>query len=228
MAKEILKIIPGVLEGGSFKFEETNKIEVCFNPTDYSVNKSNQFSEEKNRGLGSGLIQFSHGNSGSLTLKLLLDTYAVAGDTKEDVRKKYIEKLEKLIEIDGEIHAPPPCQVIWGSLVYTGVVESIDKEYILFTGDGTPVRARVTLKLKEFVPVEIQVKKYAMSSPDRRKVFTVKEGDSIWMLANKAYGDPGSWRVIAEANKIDDPKELDAGQDIIIPVLVKNRGMVSH
>jgi nucleoid-associated protein YgaU len=45
------------------------------------------------------------------------------------------------------------------------------------------------------------------------------EGDSIWNMANKAYGDPGMWRVIADANDIDDPAKIEMGKDLIIPVL---------
>ena len=40
-------------------------------------------------------------------------------------------------------------------------------------------------------------------------------------MAYTAYGDPGLWRVIAHANNIDDPLEVETGRDLIIPALKK-------
>ena len=217
-----LKIIKGKKQGSSFKYNSSDSssiIDICFNPTDYTVNKSNSYNEAKIPGLGSPIIQFNQGNAQSLSIKLLLDTQTNEKKQKEDVREKYIEKFEKLIKLDSDLHAPPPCKVLWGTLEFIGVCESLDKEYILFSSDGKPVRARVTLKFKEYLPLDVQVKEASLSSPDRRKLFTVKEGDSIWLLADKAYGDPGFWRVIAEANYIDNPRELELGMELIIPVL---------
>lgn len=220
--KNKLSIIRGKLEGKKVKFDDKDNgavINICFNPTEYSINKSNAFSEANIPGLGSPIIQFNRGNVKTLSLELLLDTYTY--EKGEDLRKKYIEKLEKLIEIDGELHAPPPCKVVWGSLEFVGVLESLRKSYVLFLDDGTPVRARVTLSFKEYIPVEIQVKASPHSSPDRVKRYLVKECDSLWQISNKAYGDPSYWRLIAEWNNIDNPRFLEIGKEISIPPLSK-------
>jgi len=231
LIKNKLKIIRGKSQGSKVQFNDKDAdsvIEVSFNPTDYSVKKSNDFSEVKIPGLTAPLIQFNQGSTRTLNMELLLDTYSttdpanIKGMIKTvDVRKKYIEKFEKLIAIDSELHAPPPCKVVWGSLDFVGILDSLDKKYILFDSDGIPVRARVTLSFKEYIPVETQVKGASTASPDRRKLFRVSEGDNIWLLADKAYGDPALWRVIAEANHIDDPKELALGRELIIPVLTR-------
>ena len=36
----------------------------------------------------------------------------------------------------------------------------------------------------------------------------MKQGDSLWQISAKAYGDSGQWRVIAEANDIEIPRFL--------------------
>jgi hypothetical protein len=214
-----LTIIVGTYSGKKAIFDEGKKIEVPFNPSEYSVDKSNSFSEATIPGLGSPIIQFTSGNTKTLSLELLLDTQAY--DDGEDIRRKYIDKLEKLVEIDGELHAPPPCKVIWGTFEFVGVLDSLGKRYVLFLDDGTPVRARVTLSFKEYVPVEIQVRETPRSSPDRFKRHLIKEGDSLWYLSYKHYGEPGQWRVIADANKIDNPRILGAGEEIVVPPLEK-------
>ena len=46
---------------------------------------------------------------------------------------------------------------------------------------------------------------------------TVKQGDTLWGLAQKHYGDGSRWREIASANGIMDPRTLQIGQAITIP-----------
>jgi hypothetical protein len=214
-------IIQGTPGGTEVTFEDGNKIEVTFNPTEYSINKSNSFAESKIPGLISPIIQFNQGNTRTLKVDLLLDTQDSEELEKEDVRDKYIGPLEKLLALDSELHAPPPCKVLWGSLEFVGLLESMDKTYILFTNEGIPVRAKVKLSFKEFVPLGLQVRNPPLNSPDRRKLFKMIQGDSIWHMAYKAYGDPGLWRIIANANNIDDPANIEMGKDMIIPVLKK-------
>lgn len=201
-----LEILIGTLQGNKAKFSTSNSIVVAFNPTEYTLEKSNGFAEATVPGLESPLIQFSSGKARSLSLELLLDTYTYG--KQEDLRKTYIEKFEKLVAVDGDIHAPPPCKVVWGTMEFIGFVESLSKKYVMFLGDGTPVRARVSLKIKEYIPVDIQLKKTKRASPDKRKYHTVEEGDNLWQLAYQAYGDATLWRILAEANHIDNPIDL--------------------
>ena len=246
-----LRLIRGKWDGNKVMFNDEDGesvITVSFNPTEYSIDKSNVFSEANIPGLGSPILQFNRGNVRTLSLELLLDTYT-GGSLKnscwtripsggEDLRTKYISKFEKLLEIDGELHAPPPCKVLWANLEFVGVLESLKKNYIYFLDDGTPVRAKLTLTFKEYIPVEIQLKASPRSSPDRRKTYLVKQGDSLWQISAKAYGDPGQWRIIAKANNIEVPRFLHLkkaneegknvismdsliGKEIVIPCLSK-------
>lgn len=47
--------------------------------------------------------------------------------------------------------------------------------------------------------------------------YTIKQGDTLWALAVKHYGDGSRWREIAQANGIMDPRKLQIGQVINIP-----------
>lgn len=222
MKNKKLIIIKGKLLGKEFVFnpkDSSSVIIVTFNPTEYSVSKSNKFSEIEIPGLGSPIIQFNQGASKTLDVELMLDTYTNGIPIKNDIRIQYIYHLNKLLAVDSHLHAPPPCQVLWGSLVFMGVLEKMDVSYIMFTNDGIPVRAKVKLSFKEFVPLKLQIKGSPLFSPDRRRLFTMKQGDSIWLMAYKAYSSAGLWRVIADANKIDDPLKIENGKDLIIPVL---------
>lgn len=62
-----------------------------------------------------------------------------------------------------------------------------------------------------------------LDRPDERikdtdsKKYTIKQGDTLWDLADKNYGDGSRWKEIAKANKITDPRKLMIGQNIVIP-----------
>lgn len=51
------------------------------------------------------------------------------------------------------------------------------------------------------------------------RLYIVKEGDSIWDIAYQFYGNSKAkaWRLIADANKIFNPFELEIGSQLIIP-----------
>ena len=39
------------------------------------------------------------------------------------------------------------------------------------------------------------------------------------LVAEREYGDPDLWRLIAKANKIDNPRSLKPGMELVIPPL---------
>jgi nucleoid-associated protein YgaU len=47
----------------------------------------------------------------------------------------------------------------------------------------------------------------------------VRPGDTLASLAWEELGSPTLWRVIAEANHVDDPFRLTPGRSLIIPSL---------
>ncbi len=51
------------------------------------------------------------------------------------------------------------------------------------------------------------------------KTYTVEPGDSLWKIAQGAYGHGNQWQKIYEANKdrIKNPDKIDPGQTLVIP-----------
>jgi len=191
------------------------KIEILFNPKEYTLDKSNEFANINIPGLESPLLQFTRGGLQTLTMDLFFDTYTY--EKGKDVRI-YTDQVVKLMEIDEELHAPPVCKFIWGKgIEFVFVLSKMTKKFTMFDSNGTPVRATLTVTFNEYL-TEAEFKK-PTSSPDRTKVYTLKEGDSLWAIADKEYGNPGQWRVIAEANDIENPRIPPVGQEIEIPPL---------
>ncbi|NOY64102.1 MAG: LysM peptidoglycan-binding domain-containing protein [Nitrospirae bacterium] len=204
------------------------KIPCKFNPKELSVEKSNQFAEINIPGLSSSLLQFVRGNSRTITLELFFDTYEEGKDVREytdaitgwdagSMFSKLPDTSKGLMDIDSELHAPPVCLFIWGSFVFQCIIERVTKRFTMFLPEGIPVRATLNVTLKEYKEVDIQVKEIDTHSADITKRWMVKEGDSLWLIADKEYGDPADWRLIAEANGIENPRYLVPGQELVIP-----------
>ena len=47
--------------------------------------------------------------------------------------------------------------------------------------------------------------------------YTVEKGDSLWLIAVRAYGDPYQWGKLAEGNNLSNPDHLESGQVLTIP-----------
>ena len=191
-------------------------IPVMFNPTEYSIDKSNQFAEIGIPGLEAPLIQFVRGNVKTLTMDLFFDTYTDGGGF--DVRH-HTNLITDLLKIDSDLHAPPVCLFFWGKLSFKCVLQQMRQRFTMFNADGIPVRATLSVTFKEYRSVDIQVRETKPSSPDRTKRRIVKQGDTFWLLAAREYGDATKWRHIADRNKIDNPRFLEPGTQILIPPL---------
>ncbi|OPX86529.1 MAG: LysM domain protein [Pelotomaculum sp. PtaB.Bin104] len=198
-------------EKGNHKGEP---VKVLFNPTEYSIEKSNQFQSTAIPGLQVPVTSFVSGNAATLNMDLFFDTYEKGTDVRI-----YSGKLTAMLDIDRGLHAPPVCKFIWGKLEFKAVLERVNQRFTMFLDSGIPVRATLSVTFKEYKTITEQLQSPPRQSADRTKHRVIKQGDSLWLLADREYGDPGLWRMIAEANNIDNPRTLEAGREIIIPPL---------
>lgn len=205
-------------------------IEVLFNPNTYSITKSvswnsaassNAAAGKTQRGHNAPALQFSGGQSRTLSLELFFDTTEEADPAKQDVRN-LTNKIVKLTRIVRDLNPqrPPVCVVSWGQVTppgsdfpFTGVITQLTQRFNLFLTDGKPVRATLTVAFMEYLdPTNDELQ----NDPE----FTtrlVKRGDSLSSIAGEVYHDPSMWRVIADANALDDPRQLPPGLRLNIP-----------
>ncbi len=201
-----------MVEKAKIKVEDTGDIiDVMFNPNEYTVSTAAELSTEKSNPF------FNKVTLDDFTVKLTFDTY----EKKTDVRK-LTNKIGKLVmpTVEGaERKKPPVCLFIWGNFTYKGIIYKVSQKFTLFLSDGTPVRAELTVTFKALVTPEEYAKNMGIEAC--RKVWTVKSGDRLDLIANKALKDPALWRRIAEENNIDNPlafpKDSDIGRILIIP-----------
>ncbi len=212
------------------------RIEAAFNPTELTFEKGAQFAEAAIPGLDSPILQFVRNQAESLILELFFDTTdSGTADGATPVTEK-TNQIYQLIKIDRTTHAPPVVEVSWGANRLPGwrfsdqwasqsrskfrcVMENIQQRLTLFSPGGTPLRATLTLRLKEYVPLQRQIEQIRFESPDRVKTRAIQEGETLAGIAAEEYRDPARWREIATHNGITNPLDLRVGQELEIPAL---------
>jgi len=220
MKKATLQVVDTGWKGGF------TDLEFLYNPETVTVDKTAEFKEHQTQGSDSGEKEWTHSVSRSLKVaSVYFDTY----ETKENIRTKYIDKIERLIHYDEELHRPPMVLFVWGGFMAENdpynsckwYVKKVNIQYVMFLNDGTPVRAKVDFELIEATTITEQQMHKGQQSPDHAKVYTVQRGDTLQNIAWREYDDPAEWRRIAEANGIDDPMSLEPGTRLLVPPILK-------
>lgn len=118
---------------------------------------------------------------------------------------------------------PPRCQLIWGTisgkdsiLLADCFLETVTKTLTHFLEDGTPVRATLNCNFKEW---REPLKQKKIANPIDDPVRIVKRGETLTSIATEEFGDPTLWRIIADENRLINPRKLEPGTVLTIPPL---------
>jgi len=190
------------------------QFDVMFNPEEYTINKDNNFAAQNVPGLSGPILQFVHGNMRTLEMELFFDTY----EKNTDVRDQ-IKNITDLLNINGDLHAPPVIQISWASLFFRCVLARAGQKFILFFPDGRPARARITCTFNEYIDPTRESKEVNRQTANYTKVHVTLQGETLSGIAAQLYDDPNMWRPIAIANEIADPRDLPTGLSLAIPPL---------
>ena len=179
------------------------------------------------------LQQFVRGQAEKLSVELFFDTTEDGMGTGATSVTGQTDRIYELIKISPERHAPPIVTFYWNDSFpgdsldelsgnqrrnsFTGIAENVTQKFTLFSTQGVPLRAVVTLRLREYRTLEDQLTELRLMSPDHTRVHVLQDKDRLSALAGRYYRDSGQWRDIAENNEIEDPRRLEAGAFIQIP-----------
>ncbi len=209
------------------------RLDVQFNPTEFGATKGAQIAEIAIPGIDSPILQFIRGTNETLSLELFFDTTAHGMGAEARPVTELTDRFYALVKMSGQDHAPPRCRFGWGDnfpgLVHQSgevsgkrkafecIVESIQQKFTLFSPQGVPLRARLTLALREYKTLEDQLKSLNLQTADHTRIHIVQRGETLPYIAYVAYKNSGQWRVIAEANDLHDVRRLTPGQALRLP-----------
>ena len=129
------------------------------------------------------------------------------------------------------MHRPPICRLVWGgehsieqfqgAVLFQGVLQQVTKTFTHFTAQGMPVRATLNCTFIEWEDPEQQQKRL---NPIDDPIRIVKQGETLSSIATEEYGEPNLWRVIADANQLNNPRKLLPGKQLTVPPLPSSGG----
>jgi len=216
------------LQPAQLQIENQPPLNCLFNPKDYTVTKNNNWTFKQQAGVGLPKVQFGGGAPQELSFELLFDNLEGAHDIVLD-----INRLLQLMEADSQFARgkatarPPYVTFLWENTMFKGAVKSLSVQYLRFRDDGRPIRAQVKLSLiqtekndsRSAPPGPVKPQNPTTRAAAAPGAHTVRDGDSLQSIAYGAYGDATAWRLIAEANGIDNPLALRRGTRLTIPAL---------
>lgn len=208
----------------------TETMPVQFNPTEYVIARTLEY--KKLNGIGQEIhplnTQPIKGELAKLTVTVFADISILPKDSVTpgvyksgmggDQLSKFCERLAKLTKYNHEYHVPEGLEFSWGSLQFMGIVISANTTYQMFDRKGKPVKVKIELTIEgEERKIIKHTKANPNESPDRTKFRNLGQVDELWMLAYDEYGDTASWKIIAEANGILNPRKMDHVNMLKVP-----------
>lgn len=205
-------VIYAVKEGDS------SGVSCMFNPYEYTISKSNTYKEEE-KNAESASKQFAKVGSRTLKLNLLFDTYEAGSDVTEITDKLWaFMKPKEQNSATGKLE-PPQVAFKWGAFSFEAFITNMTQKFTLFKKDGTPVRATVDVTFEQFKdPEENGPQNPTSGGGPIQRVWQVRRGDRLDVIAAEVYGDATKWRLIADYNQITNPLALRPGRRLTIPL----------
>mgnify|MGYP001460998596 CR=1 FL=1 len=199
------------------------RLNLQFNPSTLRLGKTAEWRRSPSRTAAeSALPEFVGSGPRTLSLEVFLDATATHDDSVEQAVEKLMRAcVPTQASLGRRKPASPWVRLEWGTARTTsfdGVLTSLSVTYTLFDVDGTPLRATCALTIEE-ASVDPPGQNPTSGARTARSTHTVVAGDSLPLLAWWEYGDPTAWRVIAEANDIDDPMALVPGTTLVVPAV---------
>ena len=218
------------LEGGTIGDAMT----VEYAPAELVFSKSAKFAEIEIPGLEQPLMQFIRGEAETLDMDLFFDSTADGTGGNAVAVTKKVDAFRKLVAIKGDMHTPPLLRVSWGEdfpgismgngetpgQYFTAIVLSVSRRFTLFNPDGKPLRAKVSISLKQYATVAEQIRTINLQSADHTRIHVVAEGETLPLIAHDAYQDARQWRVIADHNGLSHVRDVMPGTTLELPPLV--------
>lgn len=190
------------------------------NPNEITLSYEMEYDAAQGSGTTGSRMNFKKMKPGDLALTFFLDGTGANGE-RIDVQQK-IEEFQTVTGYNGDIHRPNYLKVSWGTLtVKRCVLKSASIAYKLFQPNGIPLRAVITASFTDNSDDTTRVAMAQDQSPDLTHLRVIKTGDKLPVLCNEIYGDPRLYLRVAQANGIDDFRNILPGMRIFFPPLEK-------
>lgn len=237
LAKAVLAKIDPKLDGSG----RAEVLRCPINPESLKVGYANQIAEAKAEEAKDGAKpatpapapaaggQFVSKLSTKLSVTLVLDVSVPDAGGVKDVRTLSMKVLGLLADPGSTV--PPGVELLWGSFLFRGFLESVEETLEFFSPEGVPLRATLALSLtrpafqtgenKGFRSAGGPGGRGGRPAPGTVPLAEAPAGGTVQGLVAQAklggglsagVSTGGGWQAVAAANGIDDPLRLKPGQ----------------
>lgn len=207
-----------------------NTFTLQINPASISHNFGHEYQKEDGVDVPLPLMKFKSTSSQDISFDFYLDATGIVPDVTGKPSDTDIDaEIEKFKETtyyyNSNTHEPPYCQIKlndadlikYKKTSFVGRLVTMKIAYTLFTPNGKPIRAKVSVAFKSTCSKSTATKVAGKSSPDLTHLITIKAGDSLPMLCKKIYGKAHYYPQIAKINKLVNFRYLKPGTELTFP-----------
>jgi nucleoid-associated protein YgaU len=216
--------------------------EVPYNPESFSLRHENTYQQPNAQGNTAGQGTWSYSRPKQLSVTLVLDGTNVDRMGAEarlglpTVAQQITSFLTLCYHPVGKIHEPSYLRLHWGQALggfavlggdpeprFDCRLTSVDVRYIVFDRDGSPLHAELSAVFVEQLDPAMNATRQKFSSPDLTHRRVVVDGDTLPLLCDEIYGSSSHYLRVAQANRLDDFRNLPPGQELIFPPFERAR-----
>lgn len=203
----------------------SNVFEAVMNPADYKHEYAISYAgaedaERQPLGDSNPTTKYNRTKPENISFALTVDGTGVVPDKNKQSVSDQITKLRNIVyKYESSEHEPNVVQISWGRGLteFIGRMSSMSIDYTLFRPSGEALRAKIALS---FVSYQTRLEEAVTSnrqSPDMSHRILVRAGDTLPLLCQRIYGDPGKYREVARWNGLDGFRVLDPGMTLLFP-----------
>lgn len=228
---QIAKAVLIPMNGDQVETDVSRHIVVQFNPATLRVTLSNTLKADNRGGAGGAAAQYVDKSESSLAVELLFDTTVAhveqlmgeGGAVQHETRIEANSDVRRLTQRIAEVFmkpiaaqsdrpgAPRRCRFQWGSFQFTGMVSSYSETLDFFAPEGIPLRATLSLTLKEDRYQFDLDERVAAGQRQAPSFAPGGQGISADRATQAAGRDPRGWRDAARFNGLENPRFTPPG-----------------
>ncbi|MEO5641895.1 MAG: LysM peptidoglycan-binding domain-containing protein [Bacteroidia bacterium] len=193
---------------------------VFVNPDQITFNYKIKSTRQEAPGKKANTLKFIGVEPESISFDIMFDTTGVIPGSTGDVYAQITEFREVTYDYNGTIHRPNYLKLSWGSIIFKGVLTTLNVTYTLFSPQGIPLRAKASVSFEETMDPATIARESDNQSPDMTHLRVVLEGDTLPLMCYRIYGDPTFYLEVAHFNGLDHFTDLVPGMRIEFPPVV--------
>ena len=197
-----------------------------FNPTSFSLSHKVVFTRDAPHDSTNLKGTYSHSEPRQLSLDFIFDGTGVASGASGpcSISGQLNAFLHDTMDMNGSVHEPNHLRIQWGDGPLQNFdcrMASADVTYSLFDTSGAVLRATVKSSFVENLDAVKATTLENKQSPDLTHARVVRAGDTLPILCKQIYGSSHFYLRVAQANDLDDFRNLVPGSMIRFPPLAK-------